>query len=58
MMQVATNCDVKDDMVIADYSTKDIIDYEKSTVNLFEQSFPQEGRVEDMMIDTGKTVSE
>lgn len=58
MMQMASNCDVDNSRVVDDYSSKDVIDYEKSSVNLFEYVFPTEGRVDDMMINQSETVSE
>lgn len=52
MLQMATANNVNNDKIIADFSSKDVIDYQKSTVNLFESVFPKDGRVEDFLIDS------
>lgn len=56
MMAKANN--VKNDIVINNFSNKDIIDYQKSTVNLFDSIFPVDGRIDDLMINQSSDVSE
>lgn len=58
MVQMAANCKVNNAKVLADYSSIDVIDYEKKAVNLFENIYPVEGRVEDLMLDKTPEVSE
>jgi len=58
MLELAEGCNVKNDLVIAEFSNKDVIDYEKSPVNLFDNVFPVDGRIDDMMIDKPSEVSE
>lgn len=58
MFKMAKACNVNEDRIINDFSSKDVIDYKKSTVNLFENIFPVEGRVEDLMVDNTPKVSE
>lgn len=58
IMQMARACSIDKDKVIADYSSIEVIDYEKKAVNLFENIYPVEGRVEDLMVDKTPEVSE
>ena len=55
---IAKGCDVDRDLIIVNYSSKDVIDYHKSQVNLFESSFPTEGRIDDLMIDSSNQTLE
>ena len=41
---------IKEDAVIANYSNKDIIDYEKKQVNLFETTMPVSGKIDELLI--------
>lgn len=52
------SCDVDTAGVLANYSSRDVIEYHKSTVNLFETVMPVEGRIDDMMIEEKETVSQ
>ena len=56
--QLAKGCNVHNDKIIADFSSKNVIDYNKSPVNLFEPLFPTDGRVDDMMVDTDIEVTQ
>lgn len=51
VLQIVKSVNIYEDKIITDYSSKDVIDYNKSVVNLFEDVFPIEGKVEDMMIE-------
>lgn len=54
MLQIAVCNNVHRNRIIEDFSKKDVIDYQKNAVNLFEKTYPESGRVEDLMIDTSK----
>lgn len=54
MLQLAKGNNVHNDKIIADFSSKDVIDYQKTTVNLFENIKPISGRVEDMKVKDGE----
>ena len=58
IVQLAAGSNVNNSRVINDYSSKDVIDFNKKTVNLFENVFPVEGRVEEMMTDSTGEVPE
>ena len=58
MIQVAASADVDNDKIIADFSSMDVIDYQKSVDNLFGSYFPTDGRIDDLMIDKTQEVSE
>lgn len=49
-MSKATN--VLEDKIISDFSSIDVVDYEKSTVNLFGNIMPKEGRIEEFIINS------
>ena len=51
MLLMAKGVHVKEEEVIADYSLKDVIDYEKKQVNLFETIMPVNGNINDFMVD-------
>lgn len=51
MLLLARTIKVDYDDVIADYSTKEVIDYEKKQVNLFDLVVPVNGKVEELLID-------
>lgn len=42
--------------ILANYSSRDVIEYHKSTVNLFETVMPIQGRIDDMMIENEETM--
>ena len=48
---MAKGVHVKEEEVIADYSLKDVIDYEKKQVNLFETIMPVNGNINDFLVD-------
>ena len=50
MLQIAAGANVNSSEVIKDFSNKDVIDYQRKTVNLFESIYPVDGRVEDMIV--------
>lgn len=54
MYQMAKSSNVHRSRIIEDFSNKDVIDYEKVAVNLFEKTYPVEGRVDDLMVDSDK----
>lgn len=58
IIQMAGTCAVNETKVLEDYSSIDVIDYEKKAVNLFESIYPVEGRIEDLMVDKEPKVSE
>lgn len=51
MLLMAKGAHIKEDAVIADYSLKDVIDYEKKQVNLFETIMPVNGNINDFLVD-------
>lgn len=54
MFQMAICNNVHKSRIVEDFSKKDVIDYQKIAVNLFEKTYPESGRVDDMMVDTTK----
>lgn len=56
MLQMVKYSWVNTDKVISDYSTKDIIEYNKNIVNLFEQNFPKDGSVEDIIFSPEQVI--
>ena len=48
--------DVDTASILVNYSSRDVIEYHKSTVNLFETVMPVQGRIDDMMITDKETV--
>lgn len=55
---LAKSCVVDDTAVLANYSSRDVIEYHKSTVDLFEKIMPVEGRVDDMLMDDDSNVAD
>lgn len=51
MLQMVNNSNVNKDNIIRDYSSRDIIDYERNKVNLFETIYPRDGYVKDILKD-------
>jgi len=54
MLFLAKSSNVKEDLIVANYSSKDIIDYEKKQVNLFETTMPVSGKLDEFLIDNDK----
>ena len=54
ILLIAKSASVKDEDVIAVYSSKDVIDYQKKQVNLFETIMPVNGVIHDLMTDEAK----
>lgn len=52
IFQIVKGIDVNYDAVIAQYSSKDVIDYQKKQIDLFNNTFPINGRIDDLMIDS------
>ncbi len=52
LFMLAESASVDRDLVVNDYANVDMIDYRREQVNLFETIVPQEGRLEDIVIDT------
>lgn len=51
LMQILKSVDINKNKIIEDFSNKEIIDYQKNTVDLFGYIFPVSGRVDELMID-------
>lgn len=51
IMQMVKATNVLDEKIITDFSSIDVVDYEKSTVNLFGNTMPKEGRIEEFIIN-------
>lgn len=58
IIQMTGTCVVNNDKVLEDFSSINVIDYEKKAVNLFESIYPVEGRIEDLMVDSDSKVPE
>ena len=52
LFMLAESASVDRDLVVNDYANVDMIDYRREQVNLFETIVPQEGRLEDIVVDT------
>ena len=50
ILQMAKSANVKSEDVVINYSSKDVIDYEKKEVNLFETTMPVNGNINDFLI--------
>lgn len=50
ILQMAKSANVKSEDVVINYSSKDVIDYEKKQVNLFETTMPVNGNINDFLI--------
>lgn len=48
---IAKSMDIEEDLVIADYSSKDTIDYQKKQIDLFNSTMPSSGSLEEMLTD-------
>ena len=51
MLYIAKSSSVKNDDVIANFSTKEVIDYQKKQVNLFETIMPVNGNIRDFLVN-------
>lgn len=58
ILQMAKAANTHEDRIIADFSTADVIDYQRSTIDLFEKTLPKDGPVDEFIIETNKQVSE
>ena len=58
ILQMAKSAKVKNDDVITVYSSKDVIDFEKKQVNLFETIMPVNGNINDFLISSGDSAEE
>lgn len=56
MYQMSKAVSINKNKVLLDYSSKEVIDYQKSTVNLFENVLPSTGRIDEFMIGTNEEV--
>lgn len=54
ILLIAKSSQVKDSDIIANYSTKDVIDYEKKHINPFEKIMPVNGVINDFLVDDYK----
>lgn len=48
---VAKSVSVKSSEIISEYSNKEVIDYQKKKLNLFEYIIPPEGKIDDLLIE-------
>lgn len=48
---ITRSADIKNEEIINNYSSKDVVDYQKKQVDLFETVLPVNGRIDDMMLD-------
>lgn len=48
--QMAIYSNVENDKIIAAYSSKDVVDYSKNPINLFETNLPLNGKIDDILI--------
>ena len=48
---VAKSVSVKNNEIIGKYSNKEVIDYQKKKLNLFEYIIPTDGKIDDLLID-------
>jgi len=51
IFNLAKSATVKTDSIISTYSTKDVIDYTKSQIDLFDVVLPNSGRIDDLIKD-------
>ena len=51
ILQMVKSANVKREDVVINYSSKDVIDYEKKQVNLFETTMPVNGNINDFLVD-------
>lgn len=58
ILQIAKSANVHEDKILADFSTADVIDYQRVTINLFEKTLPKDGPVDEFIIDKNNQVSE
>ena len=49
MLVVGTSIRTRDDLIINDFSSRDVIDYHQETIDLFEIIVPQDGRLEELL---------
>lgn len=49
MLVIGASCDVYEDKVLSDFSFKDVIDYHKEQVDLFEMIIPKDGVLEELL---------
>ena len=57
ILLMAKGASVKEGDVIANFSSKEVIDYEKKQVNLFETIMPVNGHINDFMVDQSSSQS-
>ena len=55
---IAKSSSVKSEDILANFSTKNVIDYEKKNINLFETIMPVNGDIHDFLIDGYTTESD
>ncbi|MBO7677740.1 MAG: hypothetical protein J6S49_09565 [Erysipelotrichaceae bacterium] len=58
ILMMAKAANVKDEDVVANYSSKDVIDFEKKQVNLFETIMPVNGNINDFLISQDDSSAE
>ena len=54
LLTIMKNTIVNHDMIIADFSSKDVIDYHKKQINLFDKTMPESGELLSMLTDDAK----
>ena len=57
ILLIAKSLNVNHTDIVADFSFKDVIDYQKKQVNLFETIMPVNGSINDFMLETDETES-
>ena len=58
ILQMAKSANVKRDDVVINYSSKDVIDYEKKQVNLFESIMPVNGNINEFLLNPEDSTAE
>lgn len=58
IMLIAKGASVDKSAVINSYSSKDVVDYKKNQIDLFNNSFPVAGRIDDLLIEQNNETTE
>ena len=56
MLLIASEISIKNDLLINKYSSKDIIDYEKEAIELFDSKMPETGTINDLIVKDDDTI--
>ena len=52
MMSILRTCRVDEEKIISTYSKKELINYKKETLDIFQKTYPENGSVQDMISDS------